>query len=824
MHMYTPTSVAAEEEREEFYRLLEKTIQEEKSYYKYVVGDFNAVVGTNCSGDWRLGPYGSGDRTENGELLLNLLNACRLFHGNSMFEKPANRRWTWESPNGRTHTEIDHVLTNRRWSLLDVSMLPSFDTGSDHRLVRAKIRLNKRIFKRDTHRPAHFKTPSFDTELLESAIKAHDWCLLEDPTEDYEHLTKGLLKCADISRRPHLARIPRLSALAVSLLEKRRALKQDPNADHVEKVLANKACRMAVKQFLREYRRTKLLKAAEARSSIRRCKRDLSDQKAVMSALLDKDGSVKTSRSSMENIVQDFYTELFRSSTFVPKCSMPPYEEPPAILDSEVANAIRSMKKGTAPGLDNIPADLLRSGSTALHTLLAEHFNHYIRLKRIPQQWKESKTVLLFKKGQREDISNYRPISLLSVVYKSFTKVLLNRVERILDNYQPVEQTGFRKNFSCMDNIHAVCQLIERSREYRLPLALLFVDYKKAFDSVEINAVLNALVQAGVDPAYVHLLEQCLSNTSTFIQLFERKLKISVGKGMRQGDTISPKLFTAALQYAMLNLDWEERGYPVNGKKVNNLRFADDIVLISSSTAEMEKMVNELNAVSRRIGLEMNMSKTQLMVNKWCDTGTVRLEGKALQRVESYVYLGRELNMTNNIAPELNRRRRAAWAAFGSVREVTDQVSDPDLKASIFSASVLPAMCYATETWPDNKTIAKAIMTSHHALERSFLKISRRQQWQLGLRSSDLKERSRLKDPLQYMANSKHRWAGHLLRRTDDRWSLRVTEWLPRNKRRPSGRPPTRWADSFSKYFRQSGLHWMQVAKDRAMWRSCGPR
>ncbi|XGW22066.1 hypothetical protein V3C99_004770, partial [Haemonchus contortus] len=216
---------------------------------------------------------------------------------------------------------------------------------------------------------------------------------------------------------------------------------------------------------------------------------------------------------------------------------MPPYEEPPAILKSEVANAIRSMKKGTAPGLDNIPADLLRSGSTALHTLLAEHFNHYLKLKRIPGQWKESKTILLFKKGQREDISNYRPISLLSVVYKSFTKILLNRMERTLDEYQPIEQTGFRKNFSCMDNIQAVTQLIERSREYRLPLALLFVDYKKAFDTVEINAVLNALAQAGVDPAYVHLLEQCISNTSTSIQLFERKLKIPVGKGVRQGDT-----------------------------------------------------------------------------------------------------------------------------------------------------------------------------------------------------------------------------------------------------------------------------------------------
>ncbi|KAK6009478.1 hypothetical protein OSTOST_25586, partial [Ostertagia ostertagi] len=62
-------------------------------------------------------------------------------------------------------------------------------------------------------------------------------------------------------------------------------------------------------------------------------------------------------------------------------------------------------------------------------------------------------------------------------------------------------------------------------------------------------------------------------------------------------------------------------------------------------------------------------------------------------------------------------RKRAAWAAFGSIREVTDQVNDPELKASIFNASVLPAMCYATETWPNNKTIAKAMQTAHRALE-----------------------------------------------------------------------------------------------------------
>ncbi|KIH60572.1 reverse transcriptase [Ancylostoma duodenale] len=329
----------------------------------------------------------------------------------------------------------------------------------------------------------------------------------------------------------------------------------------------------------------------------------------------------------MENIVQEFYTDLFRSSTLVLRCSKPPIEDPSPILESEVAQAIKNMKKETAPGSDNIPADLLRAGNAALYSVLAKHFNNYLENGMIPDQWKKSKTILLFKKGQRGDIANYRPISLLSVVYKTFTKILLNRMRRILDDYQPVEQTGFRKNFSCVDNIQAITRLIERSHEYHLPLVLIFVNYKKAFDSVETNAVLNALTHAGIPSVYIHLLEQCFSNTSTTIQLFDRKLEVPIERGVRQGDTISPKLFTTALQYAMSQLDWEDKGYLIDGKKISNLRFPDDIVLVANNTAEMETMVNELIVAGLKIGLEMNMSKTQLMVNQWCDAGEVNLAG-----------------------------------------------------------------------------------------------------------------------------------------------------------------------------------------------------
>ncbi|KAK6735490.1 hypothetical protein RB195_018606 [Necator americanus] len=140
-----------------------------------------------------------------------------------------------------------------------------------------------------------------------------------------------------------------------------------------------------------------------------------------------------------------------------------------------------------------------------------------------------------------------------------------------------------------------------------------------------------------------------------------------IGKGVGQGDTISPKLFTAALQWIMKSLPWEERGIRVDGRFLSNLRFTDDIVLFSSSTNEAETMLNELNE-AKRIGLRINRGKTQFMKNAYCEDGGVQLEGFQIVETSSYVYLGRSMNMGNYLKEELNRRMRAAWVAFAAVR------------------------------------------------------------------------------------------------------------------------------------------------------------
>ncbi|KAK6733742.1 hypothetical protein RB195_017478 [Necator americanus] len=107
--------------------------------------------------------------------------------------------------------------------------------------------------------------------------------------------------------------------------------------------------------------------------------------------------------------------------------------------------------------------------------------------------------------------------------------------------------------------------------------------------------------------------------------------------------------------------------------------------------------------------------------------------------------------MEIDLKEELNRRMTAAWAAFAPVREATDQLTEQDLRSHLFDSTVL-------------------------------LKFNRRIQHLAGLRSSDLGEMSRLRDPAEFISKAKHNEVGHITRRIDDNWTKRTLEWISRDE------------------------------------------
>ena len=133
------------------------------------------------------------------------------------------------------------------------------------------------------------------------------------------------------------------------------------------------------------------------------------------------------------------------------------------------------------------------------------------------------------------DIKNYRPINLLPIIYKVFSYILLQRMLHTLDQHQPREQAGFRPGYSTSDHLQTVSQPLEKANEYNIPLCLAFVDYEKAFDSIEFAPLLTALENRGVDPAYIGLICDLNGATAT-LKLHQDSDKIKLERGAREGD------------------------------------------------------------------------------------------------------------------------------------------------------------------------------------------------------------------------------------------------------------------------------------------------
>ncbi|KAJ0169495.1 hypothetical protein K1T71_015082 [Dendrolimus kikuchii] len=415
--------------------------------------------------------------------------------------------------------------------------------------------------------------------------------------------------------------------------------------------------------------------------------------------------------------------------------------------------------------------------------------------------------VLFFKKGDKTLLKNYRPISLLSHVYKLFSRVITNRLARRLDEFQPPEQAGFRKGYSTVDHIHTVRQIIQKTEEYNQPLCMAFVDYEKAFDSIETWAVLESLQRCRIDWRYIEVL-RCLYDAATMtVQIQDRRAKpIPLRRGVRQGDVISPKLFTNAMEDVFKTLEWNERGININGERISHLRFADDIVVFAETLEGLTDMLNSLNESSRRVGLGMNLDKTKVMFNEHVMPRPVNVDGSPLEVVQEYVYLGQKIQVgKHGLEREANRRIQLGWAAFGNLRHVFSSTIPQCLKTKVFE------QC----TWTLTAGLVHKFKVAQRAMERAMLGVSLMDK----IRNEDIRKRTKVTDIARKISKLKWQWAGHVCRRTDGRWSKRVLEWRPRLGKRSVGRPPARWSDDLRKI---AGRGWMRKTGDRDMWRVLG--
>ena len=331
---------------------------------------------------------------------------------------------------------------------------------------------------------------------------------------------------------------------------------------------------------------------------------------------------------------------------------------------------------------------------------------------------------------------------------------------------------------------------------------------------MEFTPLFTALANQGVDPAYITILRDLYNGATSTLKLHKDSNKISLEKGARQGDNISPKLFTAFLQDAIINkIDWEEKGINIEGEHLSHLIFADDIILIAHTPQELQEMLVDINNYSKPVGLKMHLGKSKIMLNNHTEKTTVEVDGKAIEEVEKYVYLGKTVSRDGDLMPEIKRGITLGWAAFNRVDNIMrSRKASMQIKKEVFNEYVLPVMTYGSETWALTTAQMDALAVAQRKMERIMLGITLRDQ----RHNTWIRQQTGVTDIIDHIRQSKHRWAGHVARLQDNRWTIRATSWVPRRWLRPRGRPRTRWRDDLSRHL---GTTWTRLAQDRHQWK-----
>ena len=792
---------------------------------KYVIsmGDYNAQIGVPKDHEYSVfGEYGYGIRSSRGERLIQYAQEYNLKIINTMFKLKPKNRWTWISPDKNTKNEIDYIMTTKPHLFTNYKVLTSLPFGSDHRLLRATIHLKpkrkcRRGFSNATNK---LKTTNEQEAYLENLrnyvselITTHKNYKAEDY---YQKIADSILKSLKVTNGTKKSTI--LSAEALKLMKERSLLQNKSKLNRTEKEKLKELYKNTNKEIRRcydTYRTNTIQRHLEKSRSTKKAYKELNRTKTWIPSL--QPGSTKSmSRMEIVNAATEFYAKLYSQPDLLQQINTENQSREdlpiPDFTATEILKQIKKLKSEKSPGPDGITNECIKFAKALLLTPITLLWNKILHEETVPRIWTESEIILLYKKGDPADISNYRPISLMPCLYKLFASCLLDRITPNIDKYQPMEQAGFRSGFSTVDHIQVVDQVIEKYQEFRRPLYIAFIDYKKAFDSISHDSIWEALRSQNITEKYINILKNIYANSTSRVKLERVGNKININRGVRQGDPISPKLFIAVLQYIMKDLPWSTQGIDVEGHFLSHLRFADDIILFSESSHQLNSMMNDLQQASTKVGLEMNLDKTKVMTNY--RKTPIMVNNIPLEFIEKYIYLGKQISFSKGRnAEEVARRVAITWKKYWAHKNIFKSQLPLPTKKIVMDSEILPCLTYGCQTWTFDLKTKNKIQTTQRRMERSYLGIKLKDK----VRNVVIRKKTNITDALTYSLQRKWNWAGHVARYADNRWTQKIIKWTGPRGSRARGRPSARWVDEI---VATGGRGWPEIAKDRKKWKS----
>ena len=319
---------------------------------------------------------------------------------------------------------------------------------------------------------------------------------------------------------------------------------------------------------------------------------------------------------------------------------------------ADINKAASKLKSGKSAGPDLIPNEFLKNSVDLLDGPLLSIFNAVLSNCHYPSEWAVATIVPLFKSGDASKVPNYRGISLISNVAKLFDTCVDFRIQEWLRNtdFSTDFQFAYKKNRSTTDAVFTLNGIIEIQRKKHEKLYCSFVDFSKAFDHVDRDALFYKLARIHAPSSLIRLVRDYYSKVKSSVKnhpgsTFQSTL------GVQQGHVWSPTLFTIYTSDLLTDIvDGGGGSVDINGVSASLLAYADDIALLASSADGLQRSLDILALFCDKWNLTVNIAKTKVMIFR--NPGPLRMQdiffydGSALEIVNDFKYLGLTLSVT----------------------------------------------------------------------------------------------------------------------------------------------------------------------------------
>ena len=374
------------------------------------------------------------------------------------------------------------------------------------------------------------------------------------------------------------------------------------------------------------------------------------------------------------------------------------------ITETGIKKLLNNLKPHKAAGPDKIPSRILKECSEVISPILLIIFRKSLSCGKIPSEWKHANICPVYKKGDKHDPINYRPISLTCICCKLLEHIISSNVMSHLENNNILYdlQHGFRPSRSCETQLISFLQHVSQSNNQNIQTDVVIMDFAKAFDKVPHQHLLYKLKYYGIScNAYDWISDFLTDRTQTVVLEGEMSSKAPVTSGVPQGTVLGPILFLIYindfpeyLQHSTLRLFADDS---IIYKEIKTINDAQNLQLDLDAACRWEKdwlmhfhpdKCNVISITQKRKPIHF----------------TYKLHDHPLAKVEHSKYLGITLQSNLKWNKHINSITNKANQSLGFLKRNL-KIKSSAVKSHAYKAFVRPKLEYASAVWdPHTRT------------------------------------------------------------------------------------------------------------------------